>query len=115
MGWEHIHKSDYQNTESGTDTVHTAEKTDLSDMKTETKLTFPMNPKPRSVTHLQCSNFYGCFTLLSVHKGRKRRRGAGQGIMKHCVFREAKAHSCRPLGKESYDIKFAMQPQRRDR
>lgn len=55
----------------------------MSDVKTETKLTFAMNPQPRPVTHLQCSNFYRVFYMLSVHKERKTRRDAGQGVREH--------------------------------
>lgn len=60
--------------------VHVAEQADLSGVNTEIELTFAMNPQPRSVTHLECSNFYGVFYTLSVHKGRKTRSNAGQGF-----------------------------------
>lgn len=79
MDWEHIHKSDYQNTESGTGTIHVAEKTDLSDIKTETKLTFAMSPQPRSVTHLQCSNFYRVFYIAFSAQGKEEKKGCWPG------------------------------------
>lgn len=60
--------------------VHGAEQADLSGVNTEIELTFAMNPQARSVTHLECSDFYGGLYMLSVHKGRKTRRNAGQGV-----------------------------------
>lgn len=95
-------------TESGTSTVHT-EEADLSDVKTETKLTFAMNPQPRPVTHCSVATSTGCFTCFQcTREGRQEGMLARELGNIECVFREAGGSSLRTLGKELCDIKCTM-------